>query len=275
MAKEIRKTVGSEITVEQKLKSLYKYQTVLSKIDEIRILRGELPLEVQDLEDEIEGLGARVTRIQEELQKACSDINKCNEEKRQAQAAIERCQSHIDNVRNSREYDALSKEIEFQELEIQLRDKRIKEANDIKANCEKNLQRSIEQRDERISDLDAKKSELEEIVTETKAEEENLRDEAKILEATLDYRLLSSFKRIRKNSHNGLGIVCVQRDACGGCFNKIPPQRQLDVRMHKKVIVCEYCGRILIDPELAGIQVVHQEEEEKKPRRRRLSKKAE
>lgn len=275
MAKEIRKTVGSEITVEQKLKSLYKYQTVLSKIDEIRILRGELPLEVQDLEDEIEGLGARVTRIQEELQKACSDINKCNEEKCQAQAAIERCQSHIDNVRNSREYDALSKEIEFQELEIQLRDKRIKEANDIKANCEKNLQRSIEQRDERISDLDAKKSELEEIVTETKAEEENLRDEAKILEATLDYRLLSSFKRIRKNSHNGLGIVCVQRDACGGCFNKIPPQRQLDVRMHKKVIVCEYCGRILIDPELAGIQVVHQEEEEKKPRRRRLSKKAE
>ncbi|MDD6784417.1 MAG: C4-type zinc ribbon domain-containing protein [Bacteroidaceae bacterium] len=275
MAKEIRKTVGSEITVEQKLKSLYKYQTVLSKIDEIRILRGELPLEVQDLEDEIEGLGARVTRIQEELQKACSDINKCNEEKRQAQAAIERCQSHIDNVRNSREYDALSKEIEFQELEIQLRDKRIKEANEIKANCEKNLQRSIEQRDERISDLDAKKSELEEIVTETKAEEENLRDEAKILEATLDYRLLSSFKRIRKNSHNGLGIVCVQRDACGGCFNKIPPQRQLDVRMHKKVIVCEYCGRILIDPELAGIQVVHQEEEEKKPRRRRLSKKAE
>lgn len=275
MAKEIRKTAGSEITVEQKLKSLYKYQTVLSKIDEIRILRGELPLEVQDLEDEIEGLGARVTRIQEELQKACSDINKCNEEKRQAQAAIERCQSHIDNVRNSREYDALSKEIEFQELEIQLRDKRIKEANDIKANCEKNLQRSIEQRDERISDLDAKKSELEEIVTETKAEEENLRDEAKILEATLDYRLLSSFKRIRKNSHNGLGIVCVQRDACGGCFNKIPPQRQLDVRMHKKVIVCEYCGRILIDPELAGIQVVHQEEEEKKPRRRRLSKKAE
>ena len=275
MAKEIRKTVGSEITVEQKLKSLYKYQTVLSKIDEIRILRGELPLEVQDLEDEIEGLGARVTRIQEELQKACSDINKCNEEKRQAQAAIERCQSHIDNVRNSREYDALSKEIEFQELEIQLRDKRIKEANEIKANCEKNLQRSIEQRDERISDLDAKKSELEEIVTETKAEEENLRDEAKILEATLDYRLLSSFKRIRKNSHNGLGIVCVQRDACGGCFNKIPPQRQLDVRMHKKVIVCEYCGRILIDPELAGIQVVHQEDEEKKPRRRRLSKKAE
>ncbi|MGN1236153.1 MAG: zinc ribbon domain-containing protein [Bacteroidaceae bacterium] len=275
MAKEFRKTVGSEITVEQKLKSLYKYQTVLSKIDEIRILRGELPLEVQDLEDEIEGLGARVTRIQEELQKACSDINKCNEEKRQAQADIERCQSHIDNVRNSREYDALSKEIEFQELEIQLRDKRIREANEVKANCEKNLQRSIEQRDERISDLDAKKSELEEIVTETKAEEENLRDEAKILEATLDYRLLSSFKRIRKNSHNGLGIVCVQRDACGGCFNKIPPQRQLDVRMHKKVIVCEYCGRILIDPELAGIQVVRQEEEEKKPRRRRLSKKAE
>lgn len=275
MAKETKKTTTSDVSVEQKLRSLYKYQTVLSKIDEIRILRGELPLEVQDLEDEIEGLGARVTRIQEELQKACSDINRWNEEKRTAQAAIERCQSHIDDVRNNREYDALSKEIEFQELEIQLRDKRIREANEAKANCEKNLDHSLELRDERMADLEAKKSELEEIVAETKVEEDNLRDEAKILEATLDYRLLSSFKRIRKNSHNGLGIVYVQRDACGGCFNKIPPQRQLDVRMHKKVIVCEYCGRILIDPELAGVEVAHVEEPEKNTRRRRTTKKTE
>lgn len=274
MAKETKKVVTTtEATVEQKLRSLYKYQTVLSKIDEIRILRGELPLEVQDLEDEIEGLGARITRIQEELQKACSNINVWNEEKRKAQADIERCQSHIDNVRNNREYDALSKEIEFQELEIQLRDKKIREANELKANCEKNLESNMQQRDERMSDLDAKKAELEEIVAETKAEEDNLRDEAKILEATLDYRLLSSFKRIRKNSHNGLGMVYVQRDACGGCFNKIPPQRQLDVRMHKKVIVCEYCGRILIDPELAGVQVAKPEEAEKKVRRRRATKK--
>ncbi len=276
MAKETKKvTTTTEATVEQKLRSLYKYQTVLSKIDEIRILRGELPLEVQDLEDEIEGLGARITRIQEELQKACSNINVWNEEKRKAQADIERCQAHIDNVRNNREYDALSKEIEFQELEIQLRDKKIREANEQKANCEKNLESNMQQRDERMSDLEAKKAELEEIVAETKAEEDNLRDEAKILEATLDYRLLSSFKRIRKNSHNGLGMVYVQRDACGGCFNKIPPQRQLDVRMHKKVIVCEYCGRILIDPELAGVQVAKPEEAEKKTRRRRVTKKSE
>lgn len=270
-----KKTTTTEISVEQKLKSLYKYQTVLSKIDEIRILRGELPLEVQDLEDEIEGLGARVTRVQEELQTAMADINRWTEEKRQAQAAIERCQSHIDNVRNNREYDALSKEIEFQELEIQLRDKRIREANEFKADREKVLGQSMQARDERIGDLEAKKAELTEIVTETKAEEDNLRDEAKILETTLDYRLLTSFKRIRKNSHNGLGIVCVERDACGGCFNKIPPQRQLEVRLRKKVIVCEYCGRILVDPELAGIQVAQPKEEEKKPTRRRATKKAE
>jgi uncharacterized protein len=274
MTKETKKTTATDVTVEQKLKSLYKYQTILSKIDEIRILRGELPLEVQDLEDEIEGLGARVARIEEEIKKADENISLWNEEKEKAQAAVERCQSHIDDVRNNREYDALNKEIEFQELEIQLRNKRIREASESKANSEKNLENSITMRDERIADLDAKKSELEEIVAETKAEEDNLRDEAKVLETTLDYRLLTSFKRIRKNSHNGLGIVCVQRDACGGCFNKIPPQRQLDVRMHKKVIVCEYCGRILIDPELAGVEVVHTEEKEKKTRSRRTTKKA-
>lgn len=265
----------SDVSVEQKLKSLYKYQTILSKIDEIRILRGELPLEVQDLEDEIEGLGARVARIEEEIRKADADISRWDEEKQKAQAAVERCQSHIDDVRNNREYDALNKEIEFQELEIQLRNKRIREASEAKAACEKNLEDSVTLRDERTADLEAKKSELEEIVAETKAEEDNLRDEAKALETTLDYRLLSSFKRIRKNSHNGLGIVCVQRDACGGCFNKIPPQRQLDVRMHKKVIVCEYCGRILIDPELAGVESAHVEEKEKKTRSRRTAKKAE
>ena len=265
-----------EMTVEQKLKSLYKYQTVLSKIDEIRTIRGELPLEVQDLEDEIEGLGARIARLQDDLKAVSSDISKWNEDKVQAQAAIERCQGHLDNVRNNREYDALSKEIEFQELEIQLRDKKIREANEFKKNCEVSIRESIETREERQGDLEAKRSELEEIIAETRVEEDNLRDEAKILESTIDYRLLSSFKRIRKNSHNGLGIVYVQRDACGGCFNKIPPQRQLDVRMHKKIIVCEYCGRILIDPELAGVQIDSPVEAEKKPvRRRRATKKAE
>lgn len=276
MAKELKKAPVSENPVENRLKSLYKYQTVLSKIDEIRRLRGELPQDVQDLEDEIEGLGVRVANIQEELQKNMSDINRWKEDKIKAQADIERCHSHLDNVRNNREYDSWNKEIEYQQEQIKVCDKRVAEAKEKIEKREKDLEENMAIREERMRDLEAKKVELEEIVTETKAEEENLRDEAKILEATLDYRLLSSFKRIRKNSHNGLGIVYVQRDACGGCFNKIPPQRQLDVRMHKKVIVCEYCGRILIDPELAGVQVVPQESaEEKKPRRRRTTKKIE
>ena len=276
MTKETAKNTTTEMTVEQRLKNLYKYQTVLSKIDDIRTIRGERPLEVQDLEDEIEGLGARIARLQDDLKNVNSDINRWNEDKIQAQAAIERCQSHLDNVRNNREYDALSKEIEFQQLEIQLRDKKIREANEYKKNCEEQVKNSLETREERIGDLEAKRTELEEIIAETRVEEDNLRDESKILESSIDYRLLTSFKRIRKNSHNGLGIVYVQRDACGGCFNKIPPQRQLDVRMHKKIIVCEYCGRILIDPELAGVQIDKTTDEDKKTaRRRRPAKKAE
>ena len=277
MAKETKKfTTPMEMTVEQKLKSLYKYQTVLSKIDEIRTIRGELPLEVQDLEDEIEGLGARITRLQEDYKNVNSNIIRWNEEKINAQAAVERSQVKLNDIRNNREYDSVSKEIEYHELDVRLCDKRIAEATELKKNCEASIKENLELREERQGDLEAKRSELEEIIAETRVEEDNLRDEAKILESTIDYRLLSSFKRIRKNSHNGLGIVYVQRDACGGCFNKIPPQRQLDVRMHKKIIVCEYCGRILIDPELAGVQIDKPAEEDKKTaRRRRASKKAE
>jgi predicted nucleic acid-binding Zn-ribbon protein len=277
MAKETKKfTTPMEMTVEQKLKSLYKYQTVLSKIDEIRTIRGELPLEVQDLEDEIEGLGARITRLQEDFKTFNSNIIRWNEEKINAQTAVERSQVKLNDIRNNREYDSISKEIEYHELDVRLCDKRIAEATELKKNCEASIKENLELREERQGDLEAKRSELEEIIAETRVEEDNLRDEAKILESTIDYRLLSSFKRIRKNSHNGLGIVYVQRDACGGCFNKIPPQRQLDVRMHKKIIVCEYCGRILIDPELAGVQIDKPAEEDKKTaRRRRASKKAE
>ena len=277
MAKETKKfTPPMEMTVEQKLKSLYKYQTVLSKIDEIRTIRGELPLEVQDLEDEIEGLGARITRLQEDFKTFNSNIIRWNEEKINAQTAVERSQVKLNDIRNNREYDSVSKEIEYHELDVRLCDKRIAEATELKKNCEASIKENLELREERQGDLEAKRSELEEIIAETRVEEDNLRDEAKILESTIDYRLLSSFKRIRKNSHNGLGIVYVQRDACGGCFNKIPPQRQLDVRMHKKIIVCEYCGRILIDPELAGVQIDKPAEEDKKTaRRRRASKKAE
>lgn len=268
MPKDLKKNAQQDLSVEQKLQSLYKYQTVLSKIDEIRTVRGELPLEVQDLEDEIEGLATRISNLQEELKAINSDITHWNEDKRKAQDAIQRCQAHLDDVRNNREYDAFNKEIEFQQLEIQLRDKKLREAAEHKVAVENDIDHYRELREERQADLEAKKSELEDIVSETRVEEDNLRDEAKILEANLDYRLLTSFKRIRKNSHNGLGIVCVQRDACGGCFNKIPPQRQLDVRMHKKIIVCEYCGRILIDPQLAGLEPSEPAAEEAKPKRR-------
>lgn len=273
MPKDLKKNAQQDMSVEQKLQSLYKYQTVLSKIDEIRTVRGELPLEVQDLEDEIEGLATRISNLQEELKTINSDITHWNEDKRKAQDAIQRCQAHLDDVRNNREYDAFNKEIEFQQLEIQLRDKKLREAAEHKVAVENDIDHYRELREERQADLEAKKSELEDIVSETRVEEDNLRDEAKILEANLDYRLLTSFKRIRKNSHNGLGIVCVQRDACGGCFNKIPPQRQLDVRMHKKIIVCEYCGRILIDPQLAGLEPAEPVAEEAKPKRRTTTRK--
>lgn|SRR5574344_1880751 len=263
----------AEMSVEQKLKTLYELQTVLSKIDEIRTMRGELPLEVQDMEDELEGLSNRVVKLQEDVKVINASISKWNEEKIAAQSSIEKNTAHLDNVRNSREYDALSKEIEFQNLEIQLRDKKIHEATESKEERLSAISDSQQQEKELTSSLEAKKNELDEIVKETKAQEDELREKSKNLEEKIEVRLLTAFKRIRKNSHNGLGIVYVQRDACGGCFNKIPPQRQLDVRMRKKIIVCEYCGRIMIDPELAGVETVKPVEEPKKTRRRRVATK--
>jgi len=189
-----------------------------------------------------------------------------------AKASVERYKEQLDEVKNNREYDTLSKEIEFQTLEIELCNKKIKEANfkieERKAELEQN-QTLI---DDRRQALEMKKAELDEIMEETRAEEEKLKIKVKELELKIEPRLLTSFKRIRKNARNGLGIVYVQRDACGGCFNKIPPQRQLDIKMHKKVIVCEYCGRILIDPELAGVKIVTPGTEEKKPRKRAIRK---
>jgi len=263
----------AEMSVEQKLKTLYELQTVLSKIDEIRTMRGELPLEVQDMEDELEGLSNRVVKLQEDVKAINASISKWNEEKIAAQSSIEKNTAHLDNVRNSREYDALSKEIEFQNLEIQLRDKKIREADETKQERLVAISDSQQQEKDLTSNLEAKKNELDEIVTETKAREDELREKSKDLEDKIESRLLTAFKRIRKNSHNGLGVVYVQRDACGGCFNKIPPQRQLDVRMRKKIIVCEYCGRIMIDPELAGVEAAKPVEEPKKTRRRRVATK--
>lgn len=253
MAREAKKD-PNELTVEQKLKTLFQLQTMLSKIDEIKTLRGELPLEVQDLEDEIAGLSTRIDKIKAEVEELRVAIAGKKVEIETAKSSVEKYKSQQDNVRNNREYDFLTKEIEFQTLEIELCEKRIKEYSADKEEKEAEVAKNELVLDERQKDLEQKKGELDEIISETKQEEEKLREKAKNLEATIEPRLLQAFKRIRKNSRNGLGITYVQRDACGGCFNKIPPQKQLDIRMRKKIIVCEYCGRIMIDPELAGVE---------------------
>ena len=256
MAREAKKD-PSELTVEEKLKALYQLQTMLSEIDKIKTLRGELPLEVQDLEDEVAGLSTRIEKIKADIEELKSNIATKKIEIETAKTSVEKYKAQQDNVRNNREYDVLTKEIEFQSLEIELCEKRIKEYIAAEKAKSEEIEHSNQDLDERKKDLEAKKSELEEIVSETKQEEEKLREKAKVLETTIEPRLLQAFKRIRKNSRNGLGIVYVQRDACGGCFNKIPPQKQLDIRMRKKIIVCEYCGRIMIDPELAAASDVY------------------
>lgn len=254
MAKEA-KNEPKELTVEQKLKALYQLQTMLSEIDKIKTLRGELPLEVQDLEDEVAGLNTRIEKIKVEISELKSSIAAKKIEIEAAKASVEKYKSQQENVRNNREFDFLSKEIEFQTLEIELCEKRIKEFTAEEKEKSEEVANSIVILEEREKDLSVKKNELDEIISETKQEEEKLREKAKVLETTIEPRLLQAFKRIRKNSRNGLGIVYVQRDACGGCFNKIPPQRQMDIRMRKKIIVCEYCGRVMIDPELAGVEL--------------------
>ncbi|MFQ7114028.1 zinc ribbon domain-containing protein [Hallella bergensis] len=259
-----------ELSVEEKLSTLYQLQTALSAIDEKRALRGELPLEVQDLEDEVEGLTTRYNKIEGEIEDFQSAIAQKRNDIETALASVERYKSQLDDVRNNREYDTLSKEIEFQSLEIELCNKRIKEAAVKVSERQEDLANTQEIIDERQKDLDHKREELSEIIQETREEEEQLKAKVKDMEAKIEPRLLDSFKRIRKGARNGLGLVYVQRDACGGCFNKIPPQRQLDIKMHKKIIVCEYCGRILIDPELAGIKP--EESAEKKTKRKRTTR---
>ena len=262
----------TDLTVEERLKTLYQLQTTLSGIDEKRALRGELPLEVQDLEDEIEGLTTRIEKIQNEVKEFEQAVTMKKGEIETAKASVERYKQQLNDVKNNREYDTLSKEIEFQSLEIELCNKKIKEASYKIEEKKGELAQNQEVIEDRQQALEVKKSELEEIMEETRAEEEKLKQKVKELEAKIEPRLLTSFKRIRKNARNGLGIVYVQRDACGGCFNKIPPQRQLDIKMHKKIIVCEYCGRILIDPELAGVKLDKPVSEEKKTRKRAIRK---
>ncbi len=247
------KNKPESLSVESRLKSLYKLQTILSEIDRIKTIRGELPLEVKDLEDSLVGLQTRITNYENEI----ADLrNRLAEEKAKiadSQQKILRYKEQLDNVRNNREFDLLSKEVEFQSLEIELSEKHLGEYS----RQIEQKQAEIEATREKVIDhehvLAEKRTELQEIVNETRQDEERLRQEAQDVEPLIDARTLSAFKRIRKNARNGLGVVYIQRNACGGCFNRIPPQKQLEIKMHKKIIVCEYCGRILIDPEIAGV----------------------
>lgn len=248
--KETTVVETTDLSVEEKLKALFSLQTIDSQIDNIIKLRGELPLEVQDLEDEVMGLETRYQKYLDEIKGLEQKISGKKIEIKKAEDLIKKYTEQQSNVRNNREYDAITKEIEFQQLEIQLCEKQIKEFN---AQIEQLKNESASTKDnleKRKVDLELKQKELNEIIEETQKEEEQLREQSINIEKIIEPRLLTAYKRIRKNARNGLAVVKVQRDACGGCFAKIPPQRQLEIRSRKKIIVCEYCGRILIDPDL-------------------------
>ncbi len=236
-----------ELSVEEKLQHLYELQRIDTEIDKIKTLRGELPLEVQDLEDEIAGLETRLENLKNEIKETDKMIAEKKQEISKSEDSIKKYTEQLDNVRNNREYDALTKEVEFQKLEIELQNKRIREAQRAKEDKEISLDIAERQYEEKGKDLEAKKAELEDIIAETHKDEEALMQKSQELGSNIDERLLTAYRKIRGNARNGLAVVTVDRDACGGCFNKIPPQRQLDIRSRKKIIVCEYCGRILID----------------------------
>jgi uncharacterized protein len=244
---------GIQQKIEDTLLALYQLQQHDSQIDKIRMIRGELPLEVQDLEDEIVGLQTRIENYHDEIK----SFDKLVAEKKQAikdsETLIKKYEEQKMNVRNNREYDSITKEIEFQTLEMQLAEKRIREYTESLNSKTAQIEEAEVILNERRSDLEIKKSELNDIVEETEIEEKGLAKRSEDLQGRIEDRLLVAYQRIRKNARNGLAIVQIERDACGGCFNKIPPQHQLDIRMHKKIIVCEYCGRILVDSDITGM----------------------
>ncbi len=242
-----------ERNVRKKLLALYTLQTVDTKIDKIRIVRGELPLEVQDLEDELAGLQTRVEKFNEEINELESEMSGKRISIKDSLDLIKKYEAQQMNVRNNREFDSLSKEIEYQTLEAQLAEKKIKEFTASVEMKKESVALVQEELEERQKDLEAKKAELNDIVAETQKEEEALTALSEKQKVLIEERLLNAYERIRENALNGLAVVPVERDACGGCFNRIPPQRHLDIRMHKKIIVCEYCGRILVDEEIVNL----------------------
>lgn len=247
---EKAKTHESEISVEERLRALFSLQLVDSEIDKIKTLRGELPLEVQDLEDEIAGLETRLGNLKEEVVVLDKSVAKKINEISESETLIKKYEEQQKNVRNNREFDSLSKEIEYQNLEIELYNKKIREFNFQIEEKKVVIAESEATLVDRQTDLDNKRSELDEIISDTQKEEEGLYKKLEKVQLIIEDRLLTAYKRIRSNARNGLAVVPVQRDACGGCFNQIPPQRQLDIKSRKKIIVCEYCGRILVDDEI-------------------------
>ncbi len=241
-----------ETTVEQKLKALYELQTIHTQIDKIRTVRGELPMEVRDLEDEVEGLQTRINKSREDLNEMTAAITSRKTSIKDSQASIKKYESQLENVKNNREYEALTKEIEIQGLDIQVSEKKIKEYGYEIKSREEVFEQSEQGLEERRKDLAVKKDELNMITAETQKEEDALIEKAKIAETHIEERLLIAYNKLRGNAKNGLAVVTIERDACSGCFNKIPPQRQADIRQSKKIIVCEHCGRILVDDNLVA-----------------------
>ncbi|HAJ99873.1 MAG TPA: hypothetical protein DCM62_07595 [Bacteroidales bacterium] len=247
---ELSSEESLELSVRKKLIALFTLQSIDTQIDKIRSVRGELPLEVQDLEDEIAGLETRIDKYRKEVSELETEITGKKIFIKQSQDQIKKYEGQLMNVRNNREYDSLSKEIDTQGLDIQLSEKRIKEFTasiEMKNETIKDIESEL---NERKRDLTAKNDELVDIIAETQKEEELLLAQSEEQKKKIESRLLKAYERIRNNAHNGLAVVPIERDACGGCYNKIPPQRQLDIRQSKKLIVCEYCGRLLVDKEL-------------------------
>ncbi len=243
----------TEISIEDKLRQLYELQQIDSKIDAIEILKGELPIEVSDLEDEITGLETRLKNLNETVKEVENEAAKYTAKMAEGEALIAKYTKQLDDVKNNREFDALSKELEMQKLEIQLAEKKAREVNEKISVKNAVIKEAKEKLKTKKANLDVKKDELKSIVAKTEKEEKALRKNATAAQAKIEERLMKAYNRIRGNYRNGLALVAVERDACGGCFNQIPPQIQLEVTQHKKIIACEHCGRILVDSEIAGI----------------------
>jgi predicted nucleic acid-binding Zn-ribbon protein len=240
-----------EQTVEQKLKALYELQTIHTKIDRIRQVRGELPMEVADLEDDVAGLETRIQKIKYELDDVEDEIVTRKNLIKDAQANIKKYETQLNEVKNNREYDAISKEIEIQGLDIQVSEKKIREYGFEITSKTQVYEKALADLEARKNDLDAKKDELGVITAETEKEENDLVAQAEKAIPNIEERLFTAYTRLRQNAKNGLAVVTIQRDSCSGCFNQIPPQRQSDIRQRKKIIVCEHCGRILVDEQMA------------------------